>query len=346
MTIRLERVTTKDPCRICGRTRYCGFRHLKDKLLCICMWESEGSFGVAENGGWKHFLSGGNGVTADFDLPTRDTKAPMARINAVYKEFLSLLLLNKDHTAANTARGFSIDQLNKLEYKTVEDRAAELVRLGLDLSYVPGFYRNDFGEWDSSASKVTGYFIPIRNLKQRIQAMQIRLDNGKPKYLWFSSNGMNLGATCGSPIHRSIIGFSGSGPTWITEAPLKADFISAKLGVQAIGIGGVNAGHADIVNALLEPNHRDVIIAFDGNWRSNSFVCRALGSLILKLANGVPCIPKIAVWDDDCGFDDAFQKKLDIDIISASEWYKSRSDKIPNLIKDNNLAEHLKKKLN
>ena len=169
------------------------------------MWESEGSFGVAENGGWKHFAPGGTGIATEFDKPTRETKAPMSRINSIYKEYLRLLSLNKQHTDSNLARGFSIEQLNKLQYKTVEDKTYELHRLGLDLSYVPGFYKNDLGELDSQAAKSTGYFIPVRDFRQRIQAMQVRLDSGNPKYLWFSSNGMNLGATSGSPIHRSII---------------------------------------------------------------------------------------------------------------------------------------------
>jgi len=279
----------------------------------------EGSYGEAANHGWKHFIPGGSGDFSSVIEVARE-RAPVARINAVYKEYLDMLSLNAEHTKLNVDRGFTLEQIDALQYKTVEDKTNELIDLGLDLSFVPGFYKDEFGAWASSASKLVGYFVPVRDLRQRVVAMQIRLDTGKPKYLWFSTNGLTMGATSGSPIHRSIIGFKGSGPTWITESPIKADFISAKFGVQAIGIAGVNAGHNDVVNALLEPNHKDVIIAFDGNWKSNQFVFKALVSLIKKLRKDVPCRPKIAVWDDDCGIDDAYQNNIDIDILTDDEW--------------------------
>ncbi len=336
--IRLPRVSRTNPCRICGKTDYCGFMELKDRTFCICMRESEGSFGVASNGGYKHFIPGGNGEYGFVRSEVKDTKAPVARVNSVYKEYLNMLTLNKHHTDLNLARGFSQEQLDLLQYKTVEDRTTDLTSMALDVSFVPGFFKNDFGEW-SINFLAEGYFIPVRDRRQRVVAMQIRLDSGKPKYLWFSSNGLDGGCSSGSPIHRSPLPTTKGGTTWITESPIKADFLAAKLGVQAIGIAGVNAGHADVVNALLEPGHKNVIIAFDGNWKSNPFVCRALVSLIARLRKEVPCDPQVAIWDSDGGVDDAFQNNEEIEIMDSATWAHSYHDKIHNIIGDNNLAK-------
>ena len=100
-----------------------------------------------------------------------------------------------------------------------------------DLRNVPGFYRQG-DSWRLNAGDwLRGYFVPVRDLAGRIQALTIRLDaptESGAKYLWLSSRGKQDGATSGVPIHFAGRHLFDKGECVITEGALKAEVIARK----------------------------------------------------------------------------------------------------------------------
>jgi hypothetical protein len=95
-----------------------------------------------------------------------------------------------------------------------------------DLHGVPGFYR-EAKEWQLNISDwQAGYFIPVRDLAGRIQALQIRRDDGAPRYCWLSSSNKPDGTTSSAPLHFAAPHRLESGSVIITEGALKSEVIA------------------------------------------------------------------------------------------------------------------------
>ena len=151
-----------------------------------------------------------------------------------------------------------------------------------DLRNVPGFYRQseswrlNVGDW------LRGYFVPVRDLAGRIQALTIRLDapteNGA-KYLWLSSKGKPDGATSGVPIHFAGRHLFDKGEAIITEGALKGEVIAQFMECGVVGLASVTAHSANIGYALHAAGVRRARIAFDADWRTNQAVCTQLERL-------------------------------------------------------------------
>lgn len=320
-----SRVNRNATCRICGKPDYCGYTFVGDRTLWICMRNADGSIGMAANGGFKHWRDGGGGEAYREPLPER---APLNRRATVYREMLDQLSLDWEDSESLIARGFSEADLELLGYKTVRDVAERLAGSGLDLTRVPGFYKLD-DEW--RMMDIEGFFVPVRDRKKRILGLQVRRREGKPKYLWFSSAGPNmpLGAGSGAPVHRRTEFRSDA--VWVTESPLKADYLAVKKRVASIGIAGVWAGHAGVLEALLEPGSNNAVIAFDGNWRTNPHVARALVNLTCLIRSEAHLTPSIAVWDGDAGVDDVLEAGQTIETIPLPEWFNLYGEELEDL---------------
>src|SRR5262249_48860147 len=110
-----------------------------------------------------------------------------------------------------------------------------------DLSYVPGFFKGS-GKWHLRFVGLPGFYIPIRDHKRRMVALEIRRDTDDPKrrslLLSSAGDGFPLGASSGAPphfarphlVHDAIA---------ITEGALKADVCSELLGQPVCGLVAV-----------------------------------------------------------------------------------------------------------
>lgn len=154
-----------------------------------------------------------------------------------------------------------------------------IMREGLSLKGVPGFYKNRYGTWDiNTYDKIDGYFCPEFSQDGLMYGFQIRLANPqKPddKYRAFSSNGKSYGTSAGARNtwlwgeDRNMIVF--------TEGVLKATVIYRLLNgkVSVVGVPGVSQkGCIDLaLRTLKEAGVKKIYLAFDMD-RCMGTVCR------------------------------------------------------------------------
>ncbi len=153
---------------------------------------------------------------------TKPKEADIRDRNRTYTALLKILKLRPDHKEDILRRGLKEIQIHQNLYKTIPQNAQFrwkvtrfLKEKGFQLEGVPGFFtrKGKYGVfWDFVSPP--GYLIPARDNKGWIQAMQVKLDDGK--YIWFSSHGMPNGTSSHAPAHFT----GGEGKIWITEGPL------------------------------------------------------------------------------------------------------------------------------
>jgi hypothetical protein len=173
--------------------------------------------------------------------------APIVRGHAVYSALLDNLPLYKIHAdqLANRRRfsdtTIAAEAFASVPAKSFATPLVEKLAGEFDLSYVPGFFRGG-KRWHLRFVEMRGFYIPIRDHKGRITALEIRRDTEDPKrrYLLLSSGGEGfpLGASSGAPPHfakphlvRDAIA--------ITEGALKADVCAELLGKPIVGLVAV-----------------------------------------------------------------------------------------------------------
>jgi len=195
--------------------------------------------------------------------------------HAVYSDLLSLLPLAGDHTRNLLKRGLSEQAIQDNGYRTTpafgEKALAERLMGSHNLAGVPGFYRDSAGQW-AFIHSMRGILVPVRDMKGRIQGMQVRLDNvDRRKYRWVSSNGLEGGHgaegwvhVAGKPVERVIL----------TEGPLKADVIFYLTGLTTIAVPGVNSLKylENTLTELVKLGIEQVMTAFDMDFIKNSHV--------------------------------------------------------------------------
>jgi hypothetical protein len=298
------------------------------------MRKTDGAKSIADNGGGLYLVDSSE---RGADLSSERTeiipeRAGILRRNAVYRAMLGMLKLADRDRDDLRRRGFTDSEIELLGYKTVPDVAElvpeTLIKNGYVLNHVPGFYYKG-GVWRMKTS--AGYFIPILNELGQIEALQIRKRyDTAHKYTWFSSlkqfdrfsgdyEMLAEGAGSGSPLHNRDSQVSAA--VWITESPMKADYLWLKWNKNVVGSAGTKSAHRDIVAAT--EGRGCIVIAFDGDWRSNDSVRadidRLVGSIKQK-AGGKP--PAIAVWPSECGIDEAIQQNLTVELVTYGEWYR------------------------
>jgi hypothetical protein len=249
-------------------------------------------------------------ITTSPNVPER---ASGERIHAVYTDLRRLhLVLSESHRAALRSRGLSDSAIELAGYRSTppEPFASNVARALArehDLLNVPGFYR-DGDVWRIVDAGI-GFYVPVRDHAGRICGMQIRRDEGAPKYLWFSSAGRTCGASSGAPqdfTRPELV--AASGELLITEGALKSQIISELEGVATCGIAGVTSFKetfgADLRHAL--PELKRAVIAFDADFRTNENVRRGLKRLTANLRHAGLNVT-IRVWSAAIGkgYDDA-----------------------------------------
>ena len=219
--------------------------------------------------------------------------------DAAYQALIAKERLSPSHRAALLRRGFSLQEIDAGQYRThFPGRAPE----GIEPEAVPGFYR--VGDtWLTSGPP--GLLIPVRDREGRIVACQVRPDDGdRGKYLWLSSSGKPGGASSGAPCHFAAANGS---QLWITEGPLKADLVTARLGQPCLGIAGVSNWHSAM---SLLGDVQDVILAFDEDQpgRAREAVEVSATAFAEALAErGVKVLGATWDWSQAKGIDDALQ---------------------------------------
>lgn len=222
--------------------------------------------------------------------PKMRIECPLTDIDArhaTYSALLSKLSLAPDHKENLLNRGLTESDIERLGYKTtpmmgMAQIAKQLQADGFYLAGVPGFYRDDNGAWTFIHEK-RGILIPVRDMYNRIQGLQIRRDNvQKRKFRWVSSTEMNDGCKAEGwthlvgPVRPMLV---------LTEGPMKADVINALTGMTVLAVPGVNT-LTQLEVALTELRSEglaEIKTAFDMDFASNHHVQNGYNSLLQLL---------------------------------------------------------------
>jgi len=312
------------PCPICGKGDWCGF----NSFICSCMRVKEGSFKtvIQENGkpAYQHWLEAGkvNMEVLEDDGPVVFTEtAPVERRDRVYKDLLSFLHLLPGHKEDLLRRGLTDWEIRKNCYRSVPEKpwsiCKMLISIGHDLAGIPGFYKatGPRGGTYWTFGRKPGYFIPIRDDKGRIQALQRRMDDPQSggKYMLFSGHKNRGGCSCGTPAHVVRPAVIKDKRVWITEGPLKSDIASKYLG--AVVIGAMSAvTWRPVMQAIQIHRSEEVVIAYDSDLETNLEVRRAYNSLKNALKKKGLAVSR-ALWEGAKGIDDALNGELEVKVV-------------------------------
>ncbi|MCL6557570.1 MAG: toprim domain-containing protein [Firmicutes bacterium] len=312
------------PCPICGKGDWCGF----NSYMASCMRIREGSFKtVLQDSGdeaYLHWLEPGAvnlpAIRESDSMPAAQT-APIETRDRVYRDFLSLLTLSPRHREDLLRRGLSEWEIRK-NYRSVPETETpwsickRLLGMGHDLAGIPGFYKANGPRGGTywTFERKPGYFIPVRDEKGRIQALQRRMDDCREgKYRLFSGHAKQGGCSCGSPAHVATSVKTKDHRVWITEGHLKASIASLYLG--AVVVGALSAGAwRPVIPVLHSLNASEVVIAYDRDMETNPKVKRAFQSLKAELKKSGLAVNR-AVWHGEKGIDDALATGTEVRVI-------------------------------
>lgn len=266
---------------------------------------------------------------------------PVAERHATYSSLANMLTLSEDHKRELEKRGLSSDVIAKNGYRTLpgemlEEYSFSLLQDGKYLDGVPGFYRNEKGNWTMVHLK-RGIMIPVRNHQGLIQGYQVRKDNAllktffkkdltgsfvlddnknriierENKFNWLSSKNAAYG--CGTPglVHYATDFKSGKSVTrktiFLTEGPLKGDiahYISGKPFICVPGVSLQLALAEELSRLKLDYGVENVVVCYDMDYLTNENVREAVEKcydLIYK--SGLN--PYRAIWNEKFkGIDD------------------------------------------
>jgi hypothetical protein len=306
-------IKTKRKCPVCDHKDWCSVT--ADDALCFCMRVSAGSFKTARNGAYIHRLIDSPPPTIRRQISATKinatTRAEDDRVVAVYADLLRLhLVLSEDHRQQLRARGLDDQSIEVNGYvSTPPPLFAANVALALarehNLEGVPGFYRNH-DVW-RMVEAGAGFIIPVRGADSRICRMQIRRDEGNPKYIWFSSRDRNGGASSGSPVHFAKPHLlKDAREVMVTEGALKADIAAHLTDAPVIAAAGVSNFGADFAASLKEqfPQLKTIYTAFDMDFENNEHVRRAMFRLVSQLERARFTV-RVRAWSEKWkGIDD------------------------------------------
>ena len=239
--------------------------------------------------------------------PEQEETAPIEVRDNTYRAFLDELNLSQKNEDNLLARGFSEDDIAAKGYKTFpsandisfEDLCRRLLTRGCKLEGVPGFYKNQKGEW-TFPRYTQGIIIPQINIHNQIEGFQIRKDDDlrrehdgelEEKCVWFSSKGKNHGAAAHTSVHIATdFKFNHATNQYepilygnkvtLTEGGMKADLCTCILGgrVSFIAVQGVHALKPlkATLSELKACGLKTVNLAFDMDYLTNKNVQDAM----------------------------------------------------------------------
>lgn len=272
----------------------------------------------ARNGGWVHRNESGIRVGVSEEPVPAAEPAPVAVRDRVYRDLLGLLSLDTRHRDDLVRRGLKEKEIREM-YRSVPPEpwvvARELRRMGHDLTGIPGFYlkQGRWGRYWTFPGK-PGYFIPVRDVRGRIQALQVRVDESRSggKYRMFSSSSRPGGSCSGTPAHVARPAVVNDRRVWVTEGALKADLAAHFLGAVVVGAVGVTCWRP-VIPVLEELGAADIVLAFDRDQDVNPVVARAVGELRKAISESGFRVLE-ASWPREKGIDDALAAGVEIKV--------------------------------
>ncbi|HEY8415084.1 MAG TPA: toprim domain-containing protein, partial [Thermaerobacter sp.] len=290
----MQRVSRSQPCPVCGKHKGCGVAEFGRFLIVNCVRVSAGSYKTSANG-WLHRLPLGNVPDRPRKEETADPipqspLAPLERRIAVYEAMLRLLPLRPEHRRhLREVRGLSDAAIRRHRFRSLPGgiERARLVKTLLrrfgpnGLAGVPGFWRDAMGRWRLGGAP--GLLIPMRDLRGRVHALQTRPDDaGKvsAKYCLVSSGTRPYGANSGTPYHLAVP----PNPVdrervFVVEGPLKAIIVAEY--TRRLVVAATSAfTWREALEAVRQLRPRQVLLAFDADWRTNEGVRRQLLAMV------------------------------------------------------------------
>jgi len=243
--------------------------------------------------------------------------APLEILDQVYEALLGQLSLSDHHAAQLRARGMDDAEIAAGGYRTfTRHRRADIARRLADqftpgaLTRVPGFYIDDNGHSAYlTLAGPAGLLIPCRDAHGHLTGLQIRRDQGSPRYLPLTSYTENKPRRGGTPVTVSLLRHVAYPPqvtdprVFITEGTIKAQMAAWRLGAIVISSPGVAcwnaAGIVETAVKLAKPGG-SVVVAYDADKMRKSAVAQAEASLCRALeAAGLSV--RVARWDAETG---------------------------------------------
>ena len=227
-------------------------------------------------------------------------------LDRVYGRLLELCPLSSGHSENLRQRGLDQQAIESGRYGSYPDgrnRSHIVSRLSsefsdADLLGVPGFFR-DGSNWRLSGWH--GLLIPIRNQDGLIVSLKVRDDDDKadPKYTTLSSTRKG-GPGSGCHVHIPLSASQRNhGTVRVTEGELKADVATHLSCTPTISIPGVSQWRMAIP-LLRKLGAREVLVAFDADYRTNPHVQRSVAQCLDALvAEGYSVSQE--TWDPGIG---------------------------------------------
>jgi hypothetical protein len=277
------------------------------------------------NGGWFHLFDDAPLIRLP-QPPKPNTGAPRAsveQLSVVYESFINHLFLAEAHRANLLARGLSDAAIERGLYRSAPTREANAcvtraLAHDFDLRGVPGFYR-DGDEW-RTVDYGAGFYVPVRDHRGLLCGLQIRRDEGTPKYLWFSSATRTDGCSSRSPVHFAAAQLLRDADTvTLTEGALKGEIIAYLMRSPIIAAAGVSNFGADFAKRLRAkfPAIRRATLAFDADVWTNHHVFAALERLARQLEAARFAVT-VRTWPKEFkGFDDFLVAELRREEVAA-----------------------------
>lgn len=284
-------VSRRQPCTICGKPDWCGYAEDGSRM---CHRVQLPGAKIHEGAGGTVYIYSADGTT----VPPVEYVAPNAQLanedtrHRVYAALLAKLSLSTAHRDHLRGRGFSDQEIQRREYRTlpVQGRSAlakELAQsFGPDVcTGVPGWTtrEGDHGRYATIAGS-SGILIPVRNVDGQIVALKVRADEaslaGRYSYLSSAKDG---GPKADNRAHVPIDRPADTSLVRVTEGELKADIATLYSNTLTLSAPGLGAWET-ILAPLAALRVRAVLVAFDMDYRENHHVrqafCRALRGLI------------------------------------------------------------------
>ncbi len=317
-------------CQICGnkyraRSWDCGIREDGIMAVCVNVWSEK----TDKDGRYIHILKNDAFIKAiTKPITAKHTelaqKANPEKLDKVYQIFLEQLKLKPFHADKLLDYRLLSDATIALnlyasipENKDFEKALTAVLFEVSDLSECAGFYADEVGNW-----KITycpdGFFVPCRNIKGQIVALQIRLDDPKDnKFIWFSSGNKEKGSSPIIPLHYAKPDLiKQTSKLVITGGLLKADICAERLECAVAGIAGAGVSierAREYINELKTefPMIQQVSLAPDADWRERKGVRTAFMNLQIALTES-EIETKVLQWKKELGkgLDDVFNTKL------------------------------------
>lgn len=287
-----KNVSRTNPCPVCGKPDWCSITQDGTWVACRRVDDGQAQHRIDKAGidYWLYRLSGIPASSPAVKLPElisdEGRRAEPETLNRVYSYFLQLLTLQEKHQENLRKRGLSDTEITRRGYKSLPQYGrAELARELINVfsqeccAKVPGLYiKGENGRKWWSIAGPAGMIIPCRDLEGRVTALKIRVDNPNSesggKYVYISSRSY-AGPGPGAQVHVPIHDFKNISVVRITEGELKADIATVLSGILTLSIPGVSCWQSAIP-VLKSLNPKQVLLAFDSDWRENPCVARAL----------------------------------------------------------------------